>query len=244
MNIQLTPLKLLKKVAISQSNYIPWKGYFDSIALVDEFVLYDDMQYTKRDWRNRNKIKTSNGLKWLTIPVEVKGKFLQKIKETKVSDKSWAKKHLESLKHNYSKANCFKEALPFVEELYVKAGELEMLSDINYLFLSEICSYLNIDTKISFSSDYRVDESIEKTDKLVDLCIQIKATDYYTGPAAKDYIDEELFLKQGISVSYFDYSGYRDYEQLHGEFDHGVSILDLIFSKGEESKRYLNLFAT
>ena len=88
-----------KKVAISQSNYIPWKGYFDNIALVDEFVLYDEMQYTKRDWRNRNKLKTNQGLKWLTIPVEVKGKYYQKINETRISDRNWNVKHLNFLKH-------------------------------------------------------------------------------------------------------------------------------------------------
>ena len=84
----------MKKIAILQSNYIPWKGYFDIINMVDEFVLYDDMQYTRRDWRNRNKIKTPNGLQWLTIPVQVKGKYLQKIKETKISEKKWTKNHL------------------------------------------------------------------------------------------------------------------------------------------------------
>ena len=83
----------MKKIAILQSNYIPWKGYFELINMVDEFILYDDMQYTRRDWRNRNKIKTPQGLQWLTIPVEIKGKFFQKINEIKVSEKDWAKKH-------------------------------------------------------------------------------------------------------------------------------------------------------
>ena len=107
---------MIKKVAISQSNYIPWKGYFDNIAMVDEFVLYDDMQYTKRDWRNRNKIKTANGLHWLSVPVDVKGKYFQKINETKISDPSWSTKHLNSLKHNYSKSKCYKEVIDFIED--------------------------------------------------------------------------------------------------------------------------------
>ena len=79
-----------KKVAILQSNYIPWKGYFDMIASVDEFILYDDMQYTRRDWRNRNQIKTAQGLKWLTIPVCVKGKYYQKIRDTEIAKSNWA----------------------------------------------------------------------------------------------------------------------------------------------------------
>ena len=98
----------MKKVAISQSNYIPWKGYFDLINKVDEFILYDDAQFTRRDWRNRNKIKTLNGLQWLTIPVDVKGKYFQKIKETKISDKNWGMNHWQQIKQNYSKARHFK----------------------------------------------------------------------------------------------------------------------------------------
>ena len=137
---------MTKKVAISQSNYIPWKGYFDSIAQVDEFVLYDDMQYTKRDWRNRNKIKTPQGVKWMSIPVEVKGKFLKKISNTKISDTDWSKNHLALLKQNYSKAPSYKKAIPFVEELYLTANNFKTISEINHHFISNICKYLNIKT--------------------------------------------------------------------------------------------------
>ena len=115
----------MKKVAILQSNYIPWKGYFDIINLVDEFILYDDMQYTRRDWRNRNQIKTVDGVKWLTIPVDTKGKFFQKINETKVSDHKWAEAHWKAICLNYAKAPYFKTYEPLFEELYRKAGEME-----------------------------------------------------------------------------------------------------------------------
>src|SRR6476661_5616886 len=98
-----------KSIAIVQSNYIPWKGYFDMIRSVDEFILYDDVQYTRRDWRNRNRIKSSHGAQWLTIPVEVKGKYLQKIKETRVSDRLWARNHWRTLCCCYGKAPCFRE---------------------------------------------------------------------------------------------------------------------------------------
>ena len=107
----------MKKIAILQSNYIPWKGYFDLINMVDEFVLYDDVQYTHRDWRNRNKIKTSHGLKWLTIPVRQE-RFEQKIIETKVIDKRWNTKHWKSLVQNYSKAKYFNEYKYIFEELW------------------------------------------------------------------------------------------------------------------------------
>lgn len=227
----------LKKVAISQSNYIPWKGYFDNIASVDEFVLYDDMQYTKRDWRNRNKIKTPNGLKWLTIPVEVKGKFYQKINETLISDPTWNLKHLDLLKQNYKKAKYFSEVIDFVEKLYFNATQLT-ISEINRHFLSHICIFLDIETKLSLSSEYNIIDN-GKTERLVDLCKQIKGDIYYTGGAAKDYMDEQLFIDQDIAVGYFDYSGYKTYNQLHGDFEHGVSILDLIFNEGSNAKNFL-----
>ena len=227
-----------KKVAISQSNYIPWKGYFDNIAQVDEFVLYDDMQYTKRDWRNRNKIKTSQGLKWLTIPVEVKGKFFQKINETKISDNNWTKQHLDILRQNYRKAKCFKEVFPFIENLYNEAKQKETISEINYIFLSGICNYLGITTKITFSNDYQLLEK-GKTERLVDLCVQLKATEYFSGASAKNYMDEALFLDKNIKVSYFDYSNYKKYTQLYGEFEHGVTILDLLFNEGEGASKFM-----
>jgi hypothetical protein len=127
----------MKKIAISQSNYIPWKGYFDLINSVDEFTLYDDAQYTRRDWRNRNKIKTPQGLQWLTIPVDVKGKYFQKINETKISDKGWGVKHWQQIKQNYAKAKNFKKYKDIFEELYLSCKE-EYLSEINHKFIIAI----------------------------------------------------------------------------------------------------------
>jgi hypothetical protein len=228
-----------KKIAITQSNYIPWKGYFDSINMVDEFILYDDMQYTKRDWRNRNKIKTADDLQWLTIPVEVKGKFLQKIKEVQINDPEWAKNHFSVLKQNYSKCECWKETKDFVEELYVQATS-NYLSKINYHFLNKICDYLDIKTPIRFSDEFDLIDG--KTEKLVGICKQAHATDYYTGPAARNYMDESLFEKENIRVHYFDYSGYPEYPQLNPPFEHGVSVLDLILNTGNKAAQYLKSF--
>lgn len=226
----------VKKVVITQSNYIPWKGYFDSIKLADEFILYDDMQYTKRDWRNRNKIKTNNGLVWLTIPVEVKGKYFQKINETRISDSNWNIKHWQILKQHYAKASCFNEVKSLIEDLYVNANQ-ELLSEVNYHFLKGVCDFMEINTPIRFSSEFTLAEG--KTERLVDLCHQLKATDYYSGPAAKAYMDEELFKSGSIKVHYFDYSGYKEYEQLNPPFEHGVSILDLLFNKGKDAISFL-----
>lgn len=224
------------KVAISQSNYIPWKGYFDNIALVDVFVIYDEMQYTKRDWRNRNKIKTQSGLKWLSIPVEVKGKFSQKINETLISDVNWNKKHLDSLLQNYRKSKCFNEVKPFIQDLYSTCTG-QTISEINTHFLNKICQFLDIETKIIHSKDFNLAE--EKTERLVNICKELKAEEYYTGPAAKNYMDEEAFYKENIKIQYYDYSDYVTYDQLYGVFEHGVTILDLIFAEGKEAKSFL-----
>ena len=226
-----------RKIAISQSNYIPWKGYFDSIRKVDVFVIYDEMQYTKRDWRNRNLIKTPNGLKWLSIPVEVKGKYYQKINETKISDKTWNKSHLEILKQNYKKANFFKETIGWVEELYMNCN-FEYLSEINLYFIQKINKFLNINTEIRFSKDFDLHE--ERNQRLINICKDLNATDYYSGPAAKFYMDEDLFGNNNIKVHYFDYANFKKYDQLYGNFEHGVSIFDLIFNEGENSKKVLN----
>jgi len=229
----------MKKIAILQSNYIPWKGYFDMINMVDEFILYDDMQYTRRDWRNRNKIKTPNGLIWLTIPVEVKGKYFQKISETKVNEKDWAKKHWQSITHNYSKSKYFKEYKDVFEELYLNCHE-EYLSQINYKFIVAINKILGIKTKIRWSSEFKLVDG--QTEKLLGICKDCDTDIYLSGPAAKDYFDEELARKENIKVEWMDYSGYKEYEQLHSHFEHGVTILDLIFNEGPNATKFMKSF--
>jgi hypothetical protein len=229
-----------RKVAIVQSNYIPWKGYFDLIASVDEFILYDDMQYTRRDWRNRNYIKTPKGLEWLTIPVEVKGKYLQKIRETRVSEMDWAQTHWKTLVHNYAKAPHFAHYRALFEDLYLGCRE-EYLSRINRRFIEAICRELGIATKLSWSMDYPLVDG--KTERLLGLCKQVGAGHYLSGPSARGYLEEEQFAQEGITVEYMDYSGYPAYQQLHGEFQHGVTVLDLLFNEGPEARRFMKVAA-
>jgi len=229
----------MKKIAILQSNYIPWKGYFDLINMVDEFVLYDDMQYTRRDWRNRNKIKTPNGLLWLTIPVEVKGKYFQKINETKISEKDWAKKHWQTIALNYAKTKYFKEYKDRFEELYLLSDE-EYLSQINYKFILVINEILEINTKIRWSSEFDLIDG--QTERLLGICKDCQADIYISGPAAKDYFDEELAEKEGIHVEWMDYSEYPEYSQSYPPFEHGVSILDLIFNEGPHAATFMKSF--
>ena len=229
----------MKKVAILQSNYIPWKGYFDLINMVDEFILYDDMQYTRRDWRNRNKVKAPNGLQWLTIPVEVKGKYFQKINETLVSEPNWANDHWNTLKSFYSKAKYFKDYKDIFESFYLNNQE-QYLSKINYELITIINKILGIETKISWSSDYNLVDG--KTERLLNLVQQANGTEYISGPAAKDYIVEDLFTEAGVKLSWMDYSGYTEYTQLHPPFEHGVTVLDLIFNEGPNATNYMKSY--
>jgi hypothetical protein len=229
-----------KKVAIIQSNYIPWKGYFDIINQVDEFILLDDVQYTRRDWRNRNMVKTGNGLQWLTIPVNVKDNYLAKINEVTIADKQWPVKHWAVIKQNYAKAAYFKQYREVFEELYLQTQE-EYLSGVNYRFIAAMNNLLGITTKISWSTDFGAPEG--KNERLVELCKKAGANEYISGPAAKDYLNEELFNAQQIQVTWMDYSGYKPYGQLYPPFEHGVSVIDLIFNEGPAAREYMKSFA-
>lgn len=231
----------MKKVGILQSNYIPWKGYFDFINKVDEFILYDDVQYTRRDWRNRNQIKTGSGPIWLSIPVQVKGKYEQKIKDTVVNNFDWAEQHWKTIQHNYAKTDFFHEFGSSLKELYERCASVELLSEINYIFIKKICELLNITTKISWSMDYQLIEG--RSERLLDLCLKAGASTYVSGPAAKSYLDVALFESHNIQVEWMNYNGYPEYKQLYPPFIHTVSVIDLIFNVGpKEAPRYMLTF--
>jgi hypothetical protein len=230
-----------RRVAIVQSNYIPWKGYFDLVNSVDEFILLDDVQYTRRDWRNRNRIKTPQGVIWLTIPVNVKGRYEQRIDQTTVSDLSWAETHWETIRHNYAGAPHFDEYAGAVEAVY-RGVSSNLLSDINQHMLTAVCDLLDIHTPVKRSTEYTAVG--RKGNRLLSLCLDAGATEYLSGPAAKAYLDESAFEEAGVEVSFFDYDGYPEYEQLHPPFEHAVSILDLIFNTGSEASTYMKSFST
>jgi WbqC-like protein family len=225
-----------KTVAILQSNYIPWKGYFDLIAAVDEFVLYDDMQYTRRDWRNRNQIKTPQGLQWLTVPVMVKGKYDQRIRDTAIDGSSWARLHWKSLTQNYRTAPCFEQIAQWLAPLYLER-DYPLLSTLNRTLIDAVCSFLGITTVIRNSWDYVLPDG--KTERLAGICLQAGATRYISGPAAKAYVDPAVFDASGIELQWFDYAGYAEYPQLWGRFEHGVTILDLLFNCGHDAPRHM-----
>jgi hypothetical protein len=225
-----------KRVAIVQSNYVPWRGYFDLIASVDEFILLDDVQYTRRDWRNRNRIKTPEGPRWLTIPVKVRGRYTQSIRETEVADPAWAERHWRILEQSYRGSRGFDDAGPFVEGLYAEAPR-EYLSHVNRRFLEGICARLGIETPLTDSLDYGP-EGV-KSERLIDLCRNAGASEYVSGPAAKAYLDEREFEAAGIRVSWFEYGPYPDYEQVHPPFDPKLSVLDVLLCTGDDATRYV-----
>jgi hypothetical protein len=225
-----------KRVAIVQSCYIPWKGYFDLIDRVDEFVLLDDAQFTKRDWRNRNRLKTPHGSSWLTVPVQVKGRYLQRIDETLVSEPDWAERHWKTLQHAYAAAPCFDELRHPIEDAYALVADEPRLSVVNRLLLEAVFPLLGIETELSWSSDYPGVGS--KTDRLLEICRAAGATEYVSGPSARVYLDEDAFAEHGIAVSWMDYEGYPEYPQLHPPFDHAVTVLDVLFNTGRDAARF------
>ena len=226
----------MKRVAILQSSYIPWKGYFDLIRRVDEFILYDDAQYTKRDWRNRNRIKTPTGPLWLSIPVEVKGRYLQAIKDTRASEPGWHERHWRSIQVSYARAPYFQTYKPVLEELYLGCTS-SSLSEINFRFIARFCELLSIRTRLTWSMDYTLVDG--QTERLVALCEQAGATEYLSGPAARVYIDPKRFEDAGIKLTFMDYGGYPEYPQLYPPFDHYVSLIDLLVHTGPEALAYM-----
>ena len=229
-----------KSLAIVQSCYIPWKGYFDLINGVDEFVLFDDRQFTKRDWRNRNRVKTPDGTIWLTIGVQVKGRFQQRIDETLVSDPGWSRDHWRTLMGAYSAAPHFEMYRDRLERAYAELADEPRLSAINRRLLEEVCDILGVRTELRWSTDYDVEGS--RTARLVNLCCAAGATHYISGPRARAYLEEEAFADARVGLSYADYEGYPRYPQLHPPFEHEVTILDLIFNTGPDTPRYMKSF--
>lgn len=227
-----------KTVAILQSNYIPWKGYFDIIRQVDEFILYDDVQYTKNDWRNRNQIKTPQGRQWITIPVLMSGKFGQRIDETHIANAQWASKHFKGLEQSYGRCDYFSLYHDELAALYDAAKTEPLLSRINHRFITAICQWLGITTTITWSTDYALSEGLDKNDRLIALLQQTGATSYLSGPSGQNYIDETSFSKAGIALRYAAYR-YPTYPQPYPPFEHGVTVLDLLFNTGQDAPKYL-----
>lgn len=223
------------RVAILQSSYIPWKGYFDIIQEVDRFVFYDDVQFTPRDWRTRNKIKTANGPLWLTVPAGQSRSRL--IHEVVLEDKSWGRKHWDTLRHAYSKAPFFAEYRPFLEHVYLER-RWDSLSELNQYMTKTIATeFLGLRTEFRDSREFGA--TGQKLDRLLDLAQKSGATSYLSGPSARDYIVPERFAERGIELAYMSYEGYPEYQQLYPPFEHAVTVLDLLFMTGKDAPQYI-----
>ena len=223
-------------LAVDQPNYIPWKGYFDLIHDVDLFVFYNDVQYTTRDWRSRNKIITPNGEKWLTIPAGSKRDRM--IYEVKLDDDSWQKNHLETIRFAYGKSPFFKKYYPFFENVYL-GRRWDYLFELDQYLITEISrEFLGIKTKFADSRDYP--KTGAKHEKMLSLVKSVGDVEIYeSGPAAKDYIIPDDYRKNGIKLAWKNYNGYPEYHQLSNSFTHQVSIIDLLFNVGDDSPYYI-----
>jgi hypothetical protein len=228
------------RIAIIQSSYVPWKGFFDLIGRCDEYVIYDSVQYAKAHWHNRNRIKTANGVQWLTIPVITKGRFEQPVNEVQI-EKSWADKHWRTLELSYKRTAFFDLYAPTVKSWYERAGSQARLTDVNEIFLRGIAELLGLKTRIVRDTAYPAEGA--KTERLLGIARAAGADRYLSGPSAREYLDESMFTAAGITPEWMSYQGYPEYPQLHGGFEHAVTALDLLFNTGPDAPRYLSYSA-
>jgi hypothetical protein len=222
-------------VAVLQSNYLPWKGYFDIIRRADQVVFYDDVQFTKNDWRNRNRIKTGQGLLWLSVPVG--GDISRRICDVAIDDDRWQRRHHRTLTQAYGKAACFAQVRPLLDE-----GLLERrwtrLSELNQWFIRALCErYLDLAPRWLDSRDFALPGS--GSDRLLRLLEALGAARYVSGPAGRAYIDQAAFAARGVAIEWMDYSGYPEYPQLHPPFEHAVSVVDLLCHVGRDAPRFI-----
>jgi hypothetical protein len=225
----------VRSLAVLQSNYLPWKGYFDLIHDVDHFIFYDDNQYTKNDWRNRNRVKAAGGPQWITIPAGDDCHRL--ICEVALADHRWQARHWQTIRQNYGKCPHFERYRPYFEQVYL-GRQWSSLSELNQSLVRHIATeFLGCTTSFADSRAYAAQG--QKLDRLIDLVRKTGATTYVSGPAARDYIAPKRFAELGIELVWKDYSGYPEYPQRFPPFEHAVSVLDLLFNVGPEAPWYI-----
>ncbi len=225
------------RLVIMQPSFMPWLGYFDLFLHADLFLVYDNVQYDKDGWRNRNRIKTPNGPQWITVPVLTKGQNKPTNRDIRVNNlENWQRKHLGSLQMNYAKAPYFKEVFPMIESIYTHSWDL--LIDLNMACIEKLCQYLGIQTPMRFVSEVKIDLPEGKNEKLIRLCREVGATEFYEPKGGEGYIDPVQFEQAGIRLTFQDYA-HPVYPQLHGEFVSQLSTLDLLFNCGPASAEIL-----
>ena len=233
---------MARTVVVTQSNYIPWRGWFDMLRQADSLVLLDTVQFTRRDWRNRNRIKTPQGPLWLTIPVEAKGRFSQPVDETRITSPGWAEDHLRSIALSYARAPAFGAVFPWFEALMRDIAGEPSLSRVNEHLIRGVCARLGLGLPILRDSDLLPRETLmamDPSERLAALTTAAEGTRYISGPAAQAYMAMEPFAQRGIDVAWMDYSGYPEYPQAWGAFEPSLSVVDLLLNMGAEAPRYL-----
>ncbi|MDI6591493.1 MAG: WbqC family protein [Patescibacteria group bacterium] len=224
-------------IGILQPGYLPWLGFFEQIQRADVFVIYDDVQYDKNGWRNRNRIKTKNGVQWLTVPAHVRGFPL--INEVKIDNsKNWQKDHLQSLKVNYSRAPYFKAYFPKIEEILSK--KWTFLANLDIILIRVLAEILGIKTNLEISSKLKVFRK-DRIERLINICKHFGADIFYEGAGGRNYIKEpeiKAFEQAGIQIVFQNYQ-HPVYRQLHGEFISHLSVIDLIFNEGPNSLKII-----
>ena len=224
----------MKRIVILQPGYLPWLGYFDLMFKADVFVILDDVQYTKRDWRSRNRIRTTDGVTWLTVPVRAKGSRKRLIKDIEIDNtQDWARKHIKSLMTFYKNARFYGEFMPVMERIYCK--RFKYLIDLDLALASEICQFLSLERQIVFSSEF--ESEAKKDEKLLSICMHLGGTHYLSGNAAKGYLRERIFEEKRISVEWHNYAHpyYRQLWVRKVGFVSHLSVIDLLLNHGRES---------
>ena len=215
------------KVAIMQPTYLPWVGYFQLMSAVDIFIVLDNVQFSKRSWQQRNKIKTKNGLKWLTVPVISKGKRNQLIFEVEIDyNNKFPYNHISIIKENYHKAPHFDQFSEIIFNTLNKNHKY--LSKLTIELISLIKDILQIKTTIKLSSEFKLPGT--KDELLANLCHEVGASEYVSAPGSKVYLSDSKYFKTlDININYFDYN-VINYNQLHGDFVSHVSVIDYLFN--------------
>jgi hypothetical protein len=225
----------MRKVGIIQPTFLPWRGFFDFIHEVDVFVFLDDVQYTVRDWRNRNRIRTVDGkVVWLTVPIV--GGRNQLIKDVKIDNSQpWKRKHLGTIEHSYGRAENFREYFDILSAVY-ETG-FDSLAELDIALTKALCQCLGINTEFFVSST--LDSTGVKDDKLLQIVKQLGGDAYVSGPSAAAYIRPELWQSADVELKYKDYSGYPEYPQIAQPFEPAVSVVDLLFMVGRRAPDYI-----
>ena len=225
---------------VLQPSYIPWRGVFDQIQRADIFVFYDDVQYDKHGFRNRNQIKTPQGKLWLTVPVRCRGNLIEQtpIHDIEIVwDKSWPQRHLASQRQSYSKTPYFKTYAPLLEQFYARRDRL--LADFTIDFTVALARELGFTkTKFLRSSELNLPFEGTATDRLLTLLKKLGATHYISGPSARGYVEEDKFARAGLPFEYMKYD-YVEYPQLYPPYDPFVSVLDLLFMTGPNAASFI-----